>query len=303
MIWALAALAAGAYPLSEWLRRPVAEARAAAPGAMAALPSGCTHYRWHGPADGPVVLCLHGISTGGWFMDSTAETLARLGYRVLVPDLYGRGLSDRPPGRQSSAMLIGQIDELLAAQGVTGRLGVLGFSMGGALATAFAAARPDLVERLILIAPAGLGLKMPRAVALARALPGLADWLVRVPGGALMRLVARRYGRARALPAAVIEAQVAETRYRGFLPAMLSSLRGLLAEDLAPAHRRLAAAGMPVLAIWAEGDELIAPAAAQRLAALNPGAVQITLAGASHVLPITHAAEVARALAGVLPRR
>ena len=38
--------------VAELLRWPAK--RGKAPGEFAALPSGVTHYRWHGPEDGPV---------------------------------------------------------------------------------------------------------------------------------------------------------------------------------------------------------------------------------------------------------
>lgn len=292
MTWGLAALAV-AILLLAGRRRPMdAAARAGAPGQIADLPAGRTHYRWIGPEEGPVALCLHGISTGGWFMEGLAGMLARLGYRVLVPDLYGRGFSDRPPGPQTRAFFLRQIDELLDALDVGGGLTVLGYSMGGAIAAALAADRPGRVGRLILIAPAGLGQITPWPAALARDLPGPGDAAMGLLGGAMVRAVARLLGRVQNVPGALVAAQIEETRYRGFLPAMLSSMRHLLAGDFAADHRRIAETGIPVLAIWAGADELIAPSAPARLARLNPGAVQLTVPGASHVLPVTHAAPV-----------
>ncbi|TCO73525.1 alpha/beta fold hydrolase [Rhodovulum euryhalinum] len=302
MTWALAALAVALFLLAGRRRPMDAAARAGAPGQIADLPSGRTHYRWIGPENGPVALCLHGISTGGWFTEGLAGMLARRGYRVLVPDLYGRGFSDRPPGPQTRAFFLRQIDELLDTLGVGGGLTVLGYSMGGAIATALAADRPGRVGRLILIAPAGLGQITPWPAALARDLPGLGDAAMGLLGGVMVRAVARILGRAQNVPGALIAAQVEETRYRGFLPAMLSSMRHLLAGDFAPDHRRIAAAGLPVLAIWAEADELIAPTASERLAGLNPGAAQLTLPGAGHVLPITHAPQVHDAIEAFLGR-
>ncbi len=37
-------------------------ARGAGPGQFADLPLGVTHYQWHGPADGPAINCIHGLT-------------------------------------------------------------------------------------------------------------------------------------------------------------------------------------------------------------------------------------------------
>ncbi|MBL3564135.1 alpha/beta hydrolase, partial [Rhodovulum sulfidophilum] len=153
----------------------------------------------------------------------------------------------------------------------------------------FAAAHPGRVRQLVLLAPAGLGQTPPRLADLAVRLPGVGDWLMAVIGGVVLRRMARAADRAYGLPGTLIAAQGAETRYRGFLPAVLSSMRHMLAEDLSGAHRRLAKAGVPVLAIWGGQDEVIAAGARAGLAAINPAARQLLLPEAGHGLPVTHA--------------
>ena len=48
----------------EWTRLPLDErSRNEAPGHFADLSQGRTHYKWHGPSDGPVVVLVHGLTT------------------------------------------------------------------------------------------------------------------------------------------------------------------------------------------------------------------------------------------------
>jgi pimeloyl-ACP methyl ester carboxylesterase len=52
------------------------------------------HYsEWGAPADPPVV-CVHGFSRNGRAFDTLARALAGEGFRVLCPDVPGRGLSE-----------------------------------------------------------------------------------------------------------------------------------------------------------------------------------------------------------------
>ncbi|ARC87305.1 alpha/beta fold hydrolase [Rhodovulum sp. MB263] len=295
MIWGLltAVLLVAAWPLAEALRRPIAARDGSeAPGEFCSLPEGRTHLVWDGPADGPVAVLLHGLTIGSHMLDRLAGGLAARGYRVLRYDLYGRGFSDRPRGAQDRAFFLSQLEALLEARGLGGDLTLVGYSMGGAILTAFAAAHPGRVRRLVLLAPAGLGQTPPRLADLAVRLPGIGDWLMAVIGGVVLRRMARAADRAYGLPGTLSAAQSAETRFRGFLPAVLSSLRHMLAEDLSGAHRALAEATMPVQAIWGGQDEVIAPGARARLAALNPGARQLLLPEAGHGLPVTHVAAI-----------
>jgi len=50
----------------------------------------------HGPADGPVVVLLHGFPELGFSWRHQVGPLAHAGYRVIVPDMRGFGDSDAP---------------------------------------------------------------------------------------------------------------------------------------------------------------------------------------------------------------
>lgn len=298
MIWVVLILCAvAALPvLAELSRKPMtAERREAAPGEIAHLPQGATQYRWTGPEDGKVAVLIHGLSTPSYVFAATERSLAALGYRVLSYDLYGRGYSARARGRQDRAFFLAQLRGLLKHQQVAGPLTVLGFSMGGQIAAAFAAVEPD-VEALVLVAPAGL---MPPKETIWTA-PVLGDWLVRVAGGHVLR---RELIEHRTTPTVVPDLedrQAEETRKRGYLPALLSSRRYLLAEGSDQDHRRVAAVQIPVLAIWGAEDPVIPKRALGRLAELNPNARHVEIRGAGHNLLQTHPTEVAAALKAFL---
>ena len=100
---------------------------------------------------------LHGIqSHGGWF-EWSAALLAESGNPVLLADRRGSGLNHHARGDTPSAeRWLEDIDELATwAEREFGvrRFGVVGVSWGGKLAAAWARRRPELVERLLLIAP------------------------------------------------------------------------------------------------------------------------------------------------------
>lgn len=281
--------------IREWLRQPVTARRAGADGQFAPLSEGVTHYRWHGPETGPVLVCVHGLTTPMIAYDAIADGLAARGFRVLTYDLYGRGLSDRPDAHHSRGLFVTQLSQLLRDQQVTGPVTLIGYSMGGSIVTAFAAEMPDEVRRLVLLAPAGIQHRPSRMARLATMLPGLGDWLMLAVGARIFRRAAQRQRR---LAPKVTDAIEVELNTRGYLPAILSSQRGMLSETLEDEHRALAKAGLPITAIWGQADDVIPLAARDRLSALNHAVQQHVVPGAGHGLPFTHAFAVLDALGG-----
>lgn len=301
MIWllALAVLAIALAPfLRERLRKPMnAKARQTAPGAFAQLSGGLTHYRWSGPLRGPVAVCVHGLTTPSYVWNGVAQGLAAMGCRVLTYDLYGRGYSDRPRGKQDRAFFVTQLEELLADQEVGEDFTLIGYSMGGAIATAFAAACPARLRELILLAPAGFGRSPDRVTHVIRHVPGLGDWLMHAIYPALH---IRSTETERNLPSSVpgiVDLQQQELGYRGFIPAVLASLRGILNEDFTKELRSLHSKGVPALAIWGQDDSVIPPTSAGRLAERARSVRQEEIAGAGHGLPYTHTEEVLEIIA------
>lgn len=298
----LVALAIVALPfLAEAMRRRVR--RQDAPGKFADLPGGATHYRWSGPEDGPVAICVHGLSTPSYIFAATERSLSGLGYRVLTYDLYGRGFSARTHARQTSAFLIRQLNALIKDQMIDRPFVLVGYSMGGVIATAYAAANRARVSELILIAPAGLTPVYDTVAGRIWTLPVLGDWLTRVFGGmALRRELVEHRSNATVIPD-LEDRQASETRMRGFLPALLSSRRYALRETCDNDHRMLGREDLPVLAIWGAEDPVIPLTSMGRLAELNPDAHHVQIPGAGHVLLQTHPAQIADALRKFLSNR
>ncbi len=281
----------------EAMRQPMNDAaRQDAPGEFATLSQGVTHFRWIGPARGPVAVCVHGLTTPSMVWDAVAQGLALMGFRVLVYDLYGRGYSDRVPGLQDQDFFIRQLDDLLAAQGVQDDITLLGYSMGGAIVSAYTARNPGRVRRMILLAPAGMGHDLGKLAKFTRDTPILGDWLMLLRYPALHK---KGTEAERALPtevAGIIDYQQAELGKRGFVPAVLSSMRGILPRPLEQEHRAISREGISVMAIWGRDDTVIPISAMGRLAQWNRMARQDVIEGAGHGLTYTHASAIVRAI-------
>ncbi|MBD3665613.1 alpha/beta fold hydrolase [Sulfitobacter aestuariivivens] len=285
-------------------RRPMDDVtRGKGPGQFADLPQGTTHYCWHGPASGPTIICVHGLTTPSFVWGGMVRGLTAMGFRVLTYDLYGRGYSARVGGDQDAAFFVRQLADLMTHENIRGRVTLIGFSMGGAIAASYAATFPDRMRHLILLASAGMVHAMGPEVRFMRDVPAIGDWLTL----AYYPRVARHVIRAeRATPGSVLnigEMQEAELDFKGYLPAVLSSLRGILARPMKDTHHTIRDAKVPVLAIWGGEDTTIPLSAIGLLTEWNRDATQEVIDGAGHGLPYTHTDEVLRVLEGWLAQQ
>ncbi|MGI9389091.1 MAG: alpha/beta fold hydrolase [Boseongicola sp.] len=285
----------------EALRQPMSSTiQEGAPGEIVELSMGHTHFRWSGEESGPIAVCIHGLSTPSYIFAGTELTLAALGYRVLTYDLFGRGYSDRVSGKQTLDFFLRQLRDLLESQNIERPITVVGYSMGGAIATAFAAEEGKNIKSLILMAPSGMIPTCDMPMSRLWTVPVLGDWLTLVAGGwALRRELASQIEDPTIVPD-LLDRQAAETRMRGYLPALLSSRRHTLTRTLEDDHVAIREYNTPVLSIWGTNDPVIPIRSIARMSELNPNAHHFEIKDAGHAFPQTHPAKVTEAIRAFL---
>lgn len=107
-------------------------------------------------------LVLHGLGTSAEAMMGVAVIL-RDTHRVLVPDLPGFGEHAKHEGRKHDwRFYIDEIERFRVHENL-GTVDVVGTSMGGAFAAAYAATYPDSVRRIVLLSPAGVAAPVQNA--------------------------------------------------------------------------------------------------------------------------------------------
>ena len=261
---------------------------------------GPVHYvDYGGPADGPLLVCVHGL--GGSLVNwaAVAPALART-CRVLALDLAGFGRT-RSHGRSTSV----QANQRLLHRFLTEVVGdpaiVVGNSMGGLIAVLETAAHPEAVAGLVLIDPAvpvGLGSHPDPLVA---ALFGL----YAVPAVGRTMVARRRSSRSAEdtamavlrlccadpsrVPRPVVEQHLALARERQHysdvdaeLIIAARSLMWVLARRRVHA-RMLRQIAVPVLLLHGDQDRLVPIAAARAVAAANPTWRFVVAEGVGHV--------------------
>ena len=107
------------------------------------------YWQW-GPADGPVLLCVHGLTRNGRDFDAVAERFSDR-WRVVCPDIVGRGDSGRlaDPLQYGYPQYLADLTALIARLDVD-KVAWLGTSMGALLGMIMAAGPGTPVERLLM---------------------------------------------------------------------------------------------------------------------------------------------------------
>ncbi|MBB5912251.1 lipase [Nocardia transvalensis] len=105
------------------------------------------HVHRYGPADGPLVLALHGLTGHGRRWEALADQLPEV--RIVAPDLRGHGRSPALPPWTFEDVVEDVAGLLDGAPAV-----VAGHSFGGAVGIHLAQRYPELVRGLVLLDPA-----------------------------------------------------------------------------------------------------------------------------------------------------
>jgi len=110
------------------------------------------HYLDEGPADGEVILLLHGQATWSYSFRKMIPILTAAGYRVIVPDMIGFGRSDKPAdwNAYTYQKFVDWLTETLTALHIKNSTGFF-FDWGGYFGLPVAVAHPDMFSRLVLV--------------------------------------------------------------------------------------------------------------------------------------------------------
>lgn len=236
----------------------------------------------------PAMVFVHGLS-GSW--PNWLEQLCAFSgsHRVVALDLPGFGHSPGHAGEVSMPGYAHILAEALAALRID-RCVLVGNSMGGLISAELAAQEPSLVERLVLVSPAGLATYENRVVT--RSMPAVRRAQQLLALGAMWTashsdsLAARRRLRRLVLSGVVahpdrIPPPLAAEQLRGAgTDGFMSALEAILEFDLRP---RLSLIRCPTLVVWGTKDRLITWHDASRFTEEIPDAREVVYPDTGHM--------------------
>jgi pimeloyl-ACP methyl ester carboxylesterase len=209
---------------------------------------------------GPTVVLLHGIGRSLEDWSENVDALAA-NHRVIALDLLGHGLTDKPRVAYSVPLQRDFLRDCLAVLGVE-RASLIGNSMGGAIAVAFTLEYPALVNRLVLVAPAGMGEKGADFLGLLT-LPFLGELLARPSMDGSRNVCKALFSDSSFVTEARVNRDFELARQPGAQMVFLRMLRsmatrrGLRRELLEAIRGRLREVNAPTLMIWGKQDHIL----------------------------------------------
>ncbi len=243
--------------------------------------------------DGDAVVLLHGFPFTHRIWDAAASELAGA-YRVVTPDLRGMGASGVAAGPYLMEQLAGDLAAMLDALGIE-RATIVGHSLGGYVALAFARMYDARVARLALVT-SRLVADTPEVAASRRELAAKIETEGTVEV-ALDEFLPRSI--APGSPAALLDAARAVARENN--PTGLAAmLRGMALRD--DAHDIAGELAMPVTVIAGAKDPIVSIDEARDIVRSFPNAELVVLDRVAHLPMLEEPAGLERALRGLLDR-
>ncbi|MDT5021677.1 MAG: hypothetical protein QOI33_2201 [Mycobacterium sp.] len=257
------------------------------------------HYRHNGltfdvrdagPADGPVVVLLHGFPQHNDSWDAVIARLTAQGYRCLAPNQRGYSPGARPPRRRDYRIpeLVGDLGALIDASGAQ-QVHLVGHDWGAAVAWAAAAEMP---ERLKTVSP----VSVPHPAAFLKSflnsrqglasyymylfqLPRIPEWTMLRRNGSFLSKSLRQSGQA----PAVAERDAQAMLEPGALTAAINWYRALPLSSPGSINQKIS---VPTLYVWSDRDIALMPKSAYDTGRYVTGEYRFEIMpGVSHWIP------------------
>lgn len=233
------------------------------------------------------LLLVHGLASNAGFWRYNIPAFAEAGYRVVAVDLPGFGKSEKGPYPYDMAFYADVLARLIEAERL-GPVVLVGHSMGGQIGITLALERPELVERLVLAAPAGIEAFQPgEGQWLANALT--AEGTTRATEDAVRRNLVMNFYRWRDEWEWMVEERVRMARtaeMEEFSYAVIRSVHGMIDQPTTALLPRL---GVPALIVYGRYDGLIPNPY------LHPGTPRAVFERGAELIPRARLVEIDRA--------
>ncbi len=235
------------------------------------------HYHDVGAADRGVVLFIHGSGPGasGWSnFKGNYPFLVEHGYRAIVPDTMGYGYSTKPEaGTFTLDDVAAQYKGLLDALGVK-RATVIGNSQGGAIAITMALNYPEMIEKLVLMAPGALEKRDTYME-----MEGIKTMIRVLYKEGISKDTMRKVFTLQLHDTSKITDEIIEERYQVALTQHKDNIARIQVTDL---EDRLSEIECPVLCFWGANDNFCPPTGASKVASRCANARTMLISSCGH---------------------
>ena len=192
------------------------------------------------------LLLIHGLGASAERWEHVIPQFAK-NYRVLVPDLIGFGLSDKPVVDYTTDYLSEFIRKFLKKLGIDS-VSIIGSSLGGQIGAEFTYQNNSMVEKLVLISPSGI---------MKHSTPALDAYVMAAlyPSDSSASNAFQIMSGSKNIDKKTIKGFVQRMKLPNAKMAFMSTLLGL--KDAEVISEKLVSIKSPTLIIWGENDPII----------------------------------------------
>jgi abhydrolase domain-containing protein 6 len=258
--------------------------------------AGDTDWVYYEGGQGPTMVLLHGYAASKEVWLDTAKDLTTH-FHVIIPDLPGWGESSRVEGGNYDVdAQVERLDAFMTAMNLRGIM-LVGHSMGGAIAGAYAADHPQRIASLALVD--SLGLKFKENDFVREAESGKNPFIYDDRAG-FVRSEALAFLHPQNVPGRLADVFVDDNKAnRDFLNRTFEQLRDP-SQSLA-LEARVGKLTVPVLGLWCHDDKIIDVSALDTLRnglTASPAIASTILNGCNHMPMMERPKETAQILTG-----
>lgn len=209
----------------------------------------------------------------------------------------GRGYSDAPDLPQISSLFVQQLYDAVIALNIRESFTLVGWSMGGAIATLFSVQHNDFVSKLVLVAPAGLAAGVPIDVKIISQLPSfIRSPIVKLTGKSMLLKFVNQVTRMESWGETYRESmKIRVEKEPGLLRSIMSSMVNFPLYDTRSDIAALNGLSTPVLLLWGTKDSTTPYEAAKEFVSLIPRTQLVTL-DTGHIIPGEKPEEMSHAI-------
>ena len=257
---------------------------------LAPLVNGDLYYKWHQSEkhknNGEILVLVHGFTTPSFVWGGVLEYFLEAGFKVLVYDHYGRGLSDRPRTKYTKEFYVETLKELLQYFNIEEPVHLLGYSMGGPIIGYFADAYPEKTRSITLIAPAGF--KINRSGFNTWFIkPIIGEWFWHVFGNRIYGVGQMSETSSSVDPRSINEEEFLENFekqlvFSGFVESLLSTIRNFNLFDAREMYKSIGDKGIPSFVAWGTKDGVVPYEGSKELLKAIPSAELLTITEGTH---------------------
>ena len=244
-------------------------------------------YKYHGPPDGHLLIMMHGWSYPKEVFNQNIDDLTDSGFKVLTFDHFGRGCSDRPKVKHDANFYELEVLGLLKALKIEKPFYLLGYSMGGAVASIFTSRHPHKIKKLILVDPVGAtpSIKGEQKLLL---IPILGKFLMSYFGiKAIISGVEAEFNKGQ-LTNNMSFSFKEQFKYKGTVHSLTSSLKDFVSINQIQQYKEISIQKTPVMLIWGDGDKDVPFEGHQVLQKYIDGIAFHPIKNADHAALYTH---------------